>query len=105
LLSIVAVVGKFMAGYAPFWIKGQKSLIGAGMVPRGEVGLIFAQLGLSSGVFDAGMFAVVTLVVMATTFLAPPLLKHLSRPVRTIRLREEARVVDLEIEEDIPAPG
>jgi Kef-type K+ transport system membrane component KefB len=107
LLSAVAVLGKFAAGYAPFWIRGQKSLIGAGMVPRGEVGLIFAQMGLSSGVFDPSMFAVVTLVVMATTFIAPPLLKHLSRPVRTSRFREEARVVDLdEIEvEDVRASG
>jgi Kef-type K+ transport system membrane component KefB len=78
LLTVGAVIGKLAAGYAPFWIKGQKSLIGAGMIPRGEVGLIFAQLGFSSGVLDPGQFAAVTLVVMATTLLAPPLLKYLS---------------------------
>jgi Na+:H+ antiporter len=47
------------------------------MIPRGEVGLIFAQMGIGSGVFDAGIFSAVTLMVMATTFVAPPLLKQL----------------------------
>ena len=80
LLIGAAVVGKFAAGYAPFWFRGKKSVIGVGMIPRGEVGLIFAQMGLSSGVFDAGLFSAVTLVVMVTTFLAPPLLKLLFPP-------------------------
>lgn len=80
LLIVAAVLGKFLAGYAPVWFKGRKSVIGVGMVPRGEVGLIFAQLGLASGVFDAGLFSAVTLMVMVTTFLAPPLLKLLFPP-------------------------
>jgi Kef-type K+ transport system membrane component KefB len=50
------------------------------MVPRGEVGLIFAQMGLASGVFDSGLFGAVTLMVMVTTLLAPPLLKLLLGP-------------------------
>ena len=81
VLTVVAAATKFAAGYAPFWFKGRKSLIGAGMIPRGEVGLIFAQMGLTGGVFDRGMFAVVTVVVMATTFVAPPLIKWLAPPV------------------------
>ena len=52
LLILVAVIGKFLAGYAPVWFKGNKKVIGVGMIPRGEVGLIFAQTGLASGVFD-----------------------------------------------------
>jgi Kef-type K+ transport system membrane component KefB len=80
VLIVVAVVSKFAAGYAPFWFRGRKSVIGVGMIPRGEVGLIFAQTGLVSGVFDAGLFSAVTLMVMATTFLAPPLLKALLSP-------------------------
>jgi Kef-type K+ transport system membrane component KefB len=75
LLILVAVVGKFLAGYAPFWFHGRKSLIGVGMIPRGEVGLIFAQMGLSSHIFPVWLFSAVTLMVMVTTFLAPPLLK------------------------------
>ena len=50
------------------------------MIPRGEVGLIFAQMGLSSGVFDKKLFSAVTMVVMVTTFMAPPLLRALIRP-------------------------
>lgn len=80
VLTATAVAGKFAAGYAPFWFRGRKSLVGAGMIPRGEVGLIFAQMGRTSGVLDPGLFAAVTLVVMVTTFLAPPLLKYLAPP-------------------------
>jgi Kef-type K+ transport system membrane component KefB len=81
-LIVAAVVGKFLAGYSPFWFKGNKNVIGVGMIPRGEVGLIFAQMGLASGVFDAGLFSAVTLMVMVTTFIAPPLLKLLFPPHR-----------------------
>ena len=77
ILIVLAVITKFAAGYAPFWFKGKKSVIGVGMIPRGEVGLIFATIGLTAGVFDGGMFGAVTLMVMATTFVAPPLLKLL----------------------------
>ena len=80
VLTAVAFAGKFAAGYAAFWFRGRKAVIGVGMVPRGEVGLIFAQTGLAAGVLDAGLFAAVTLVVMATTFVAPPLLRLLLPP-------------------------
>lgn len=79
-LIVVAVIGKFAAGFVPFWFKGKKSVIGVGMIPRGEVGLIFAQMGLTTGVLDAGLFSALTLMVMVTTFIAPPLLKVLFPP-------------------------
>lgn len=81
ILILVAVLTKFAAGYAPFWFRGKKSVIGVGMIPRGEVGLIFATLGLNAGVFDGGLFGAITLMVMATTFVAPPLLKVLFPPL------------------------
>lgn len=77
LLIVAAVVGKFLAGYAPFWIREKKSVIGVGMIPRGEVGLIFAQMGLASKVFEPWLFSAVTLMVMVTTFITPPLLRML----------------------------
>lgn len=80
LLVVVAVLGKFLAGYAPFWFRGRKVVIGVGMIPRGEVGLIFAQMGLASGIFNSGLFSAITLMVMITTFLAPPLLRLLFPP-------------------------
>lgn len=77
VLIVVGVIGKLAAGYAPFWFHGHKTVIGVGMIPRGEVGLIFAQIGLQKGVFDSGIFGGVTLMVIFTTFLAPPILKAL----------------------------
>jgi len=91
LLILAAVVGKFAAGYAPFWFSGNKKVIGVGMIPRGEVGLIFAQMGLAAGVFSAGLFSAVTLMVMVTTFMAPPLLRLLFPPAPASR---SARVSD-----------
>jgi Kef-type K+ transport system membrane component KefB len=84
VLIVVGVAGKLAAGYAPFWFRGNKTLIGAGMVPRGEVGLIFAQLGLATNVFDAGLFGAVTLMVIVTTVIAPPCLKYLLGPARDV---------------------
>ncbi len=77
VLCVTGIVGKLFAGYAPFWFKGNKTVIGVGMIPRGEVGLIFAQMGLSTGVFHEGLFSGATLMVLVTTFVAPPLLKIL----------------------------
>jgi len=81
VLIVAAVVGKFLAGYAPLRFRGNRKVIGVGMIPRGEVGLIFAQMGLNGKVFDAALFSGITLVVMATTFMAPPLLKLLFPPL------------------------
>jgi Na+:H+ antiporter len=81
LLIAAAAIGKLLAGYAAFWFKDNKKVIGVGMIPRGEVGLIFAQLGLASNAFDAGLFSAVTRMVMVTTFLAPPLLRLWFPPI------------------------
>jgi len=77
VLIVVAIAGKFAAGYAAPWSQVRKAVVGVGMIPRGEVGLIFAQMGLASKVFDAKLFGAVTLMVMVTTFIAPPLLRAL----------------------------
>ena len=75
-LIVVGILGKMAAGYAPWWFKGNKALIGAAMVPRGEVGLIFAQMGLATGAIDVALFSAIALMVMVTTFAGPPLLQH-----------------------------
>lgn len=77
-LVAAGVVGKFAAGYAPVWFRGRKALIGAAMIPRGEVGLIFAQMGLASRALTPALFSAVALMVLATTFLAPPLLAQIA---------------------------
>lgn len=95
LLIVAAVAGKFLSGYSPFWFRGRKHVIGIGMIPRGEVGLIFAQMGLSTGIFDAGLFSAATVMVMVTTFVAPPLLKLTFPPVRATGPREEQGIETL----------
>ncbi len=74
LLIVVGVIGKVLAGYAPWWFKGNKLLVGVALVPRGEVGLIFAKLGLAAGVLTNERFGALMLMVVVTTFLTPPLL-------------------------------
>jgi Kef-type K+ transport system membrane component KefB len=96
---VMGAAGKLVAGYAPFWFRGNKTVIGVGMVPRGEVGLIFAQTGLAAHVFDAGLFGATTLMVMVTTLLAPPLLKLLLGPApAAIPDHELEAIEDLVIE-------
>lgn len=72
-MTAVAIIGKVAAGF--FTEKGQnKWLIGVGLVPRGEVGLIFASIGKTTGVLDDHLFAVIIMVVILTTLLTPPML-------------------------------
>lgn len=73
-LILVGVAGKFAAGFSPVWFKGNKTLIGIAMVPRGEVGLIFAQMGLATGALTAHLYSATALMVLFTTFITPPLL-------------------------------
>ena len=75
-LTVVGFLGKFAAGFCA-WGPARRAFIGAGMVPRGEVGLIFASLGRATGALAEGVFVAVVLAVFATTFFAPPLLKLL----------------------------
>ena len=77
-LIVVGVLGKVVAGFAPVWFSGNKLLVGVAMVPRGEVGLIFAQMGLASGAIGPDIFGALMLMVLATTFITPPLLGKLA---------------------------
>ena len=80
VLTALAMVGKLAAGWAAPWVKFRRLVVGVGMVPRGEVGLIFADMGRRAGVLDEAVFGAVLLTVMATTFVAPPALKTLFGP-------------------------
>jgi Kef-type K+ transport system membrane component KefB len=53
--------------------------VGVGMVPRGEVGMVVAQIGLSLGVITKPLYAVVVLMTVVTTVVAPPMLKYAYR--------------------------
>lgn len=78
LLIVAGVIGKFAAAYAPWTFRGNKKLIGVAMIPRGEVGLIFAQMGLATQAITPSLYSAITLMVLVTTFLAPPLLARVA---------------------------
>ncbi len=82
ILVVVAFIGKVLAGYAVGW--GREKLnhlaIGVGMVPRGEVGLIFADIGRRAGILSDETFSAILIMVIVTTFIAPPLLKWVFKP-------------------------
>jgi Kef-type K+ transport system membrane component KefB len=77
-LLMAAVLGKVISG----WGAGRGAnrwLIGFGMMPRGEVGLIFASIGKSLGVITDALFSAVVLMIIVTTLMAPPLIKLATR--------------------------
>ena len=77
-VTAAAVVGKLAAGFAA----GKSMnpwLVGWGMVPRGEVGLIFAMVGKQLGVMSESMFSVIVIMVILTTLVTPPILTVLLR--------------------------
>lgn len=75
-LIVVAIVGKVVTGLAVF---GQNKInrlaIGVGMIPRGEVGLVFVGVGSATGVLSESLEAAIIVMVILTTFLAPALLR------------------------------
>ncbi|MGY6528558.1 MAG: cation:proton antiporter [Cyanobacterium sp.] len=75
-LIVVAILGKVITGFT-IWGKPEinKLAIGVGMIPRGEVGLVFAGVGSASGALSPATEAAIIVMVIATTFVAPPLLK------------------------------
>ena len=77
-VTTAAVIGKLLAGFAAgrgvhAWV------VGWGMVPRGEVGLIFAMVGKQLGVMSEAMFSVIVIMVIMTTLITPPVLTRLLR--------------------------
>jgi Kef-type K+ transport system membrane component KefB len=75
-LIVIAIVGKVVTGWSVF---GQDKInrlaIGVGMIPRGEVGLVFLGIGASNGILTKPLEAAIIMMVILTTFLAPPLLR------------------------------
>jgi Kef-type K+ transport system membrane component KefB len=79
LLTAAALLTKLVTGFVVYQRGVRRWVVGVGMMPRGEVGLIFAGVGLSVGVVDEQLYAALVVVVMLTTFAAPPWLKALYR--------------------------
>jgi Kef-type K+ transport system membrane component KefB len=70
-LLILAVLGKVAAGVGVLSRGVSKLAVGVGMVPRGEVGLIFASIGLKAGIVTADLYGGLVLVVFITTMITP----------------------------------
>ncbi len=90
VLSVVAVIGKLAAALGTVGTRADRLLVGLGMIPRGEVGLIFASIGLTNGVLDGDQYGALLIVVLFTTVATPPLLRwRLGKgaPPRTPRRR------------------
>ncbi len=79
-ITAVAFIGKLLAGAVAGKVNGW--LVGFGMVPRGEVGLIFASIGKALGVINDEVFSIVVIMVILTTLLTPPILTFLLRKTR-----------------------
>jgi len=75
-ITLLAVATKYVGCGAGAWRMGKRSasIVGLGMIPRGEVGIIIATIGLGMGVVSEGIFAGVIFMSLATTIVAPPLL-------------------------------
>lgn len=75
VLTVVAIVSKGAAGYMVRGKDFDRPGIGFGMIPRGEVGLVFAAFAFSHNVFSADLYSALVLVVLLTTLVGPLLLK------------------------------
>jgi Kef-type K+ transport system membrane component KefB len=77
ILLFVAAIGKLAAGFLIREPRFRQTIIGLAMVPRGEVGLIFAELGRSSGIFGPDVYAAMVVVIALTTLVPPFVMKWL----------------------------
>jgi Kef-type K+ transport system membrane component KefB len=95
IVSVLAILSKVIGCGMPMVGYGWRSVlqVGIGMMPRGEVALIVALVGLQSGIVTQPTYAIVVLMTAVTTVIAPPLLRYL--------FREEIRQTR---EENLPAP-
>jgi Kef-type K+ transport system membrane component KefB len=92
-LTAVGIAGKVLAGFAAIRPGLRRGVIGIGMIPRGEVGLIFAQIGLTTKLLNDGLYSAVAFMVMMTTLVTPPILRRLLVPRTPTELHGEADYV------------
>lgn len=76
VLLLVAVPTKLVAGFGAVGQKVDKLAIGIGMIPRGEVGLIFASIGLANHILTESVYGAVVIALLFTTLIVPPWLKQ-----------------------------
>ena len=88
---LAAVVAKFTAcGLAAIRMGRADAIrVGVGMIPHGEVGMVVAQIGLGMGVMAQSVYGIIVFMSVATTLLAPPLLKVAFRQIAPVAAVEK----------------
>jgi Kef-type K+ transport system membrane component KefB len=106
-VTVAAVLGKFLAGYAAIGSGLNRKVIGMGMAPHGEIGLLFANIVLASQVFDRAVFSAVASAVFVTTYVGLLGLQSLFRmaPPRTTSARPAPEVSATSIRLAATSPG
>jgi len=94
----VAIAGKLIGCGAAAWGMGRRSaaIVATGMVPRGEVGIIVASIGLAEGIVEPDLYGIVVVMSVLTTLLVPPVLAVLFRGREKHPPRADARTAEIE---------
>lgn len=79
VLTVIAIIGKLVSGLGAIGSKANWLPVGIGMVPRGEVGLIFASFGLTHKLIASNMYSILIIVIILTTLITPPVLVGLMK--------------------------
>ena len=76
VVTLIAIISKFIGGYLGALSLGQRgaTIVGVGMIPRGEVGVVIASLGLAAGIFSNMIYAVIVAMSLLTSIVTPPVL-------------------------------
>jgi Kef-type K+ transport system membrane component KefB len=81
LITAIAIVAKLLGGFLGALSLGKRGalIVGVGMIPRGEVGVVIASLGLASGVFSPHLYSLIVAMSLLTSVVTPPVLALLFR--------------------------
>ena len=79
LITAIAIVSKLLGGFVGALALGKRGalIVGVGMIPRGEVGVVIAALGLAAGVFSPHTYALIVAMSLLTSVVTPPVLAML----------------------------
>lgn len=106
VVTIAAVITKFIGGGLGVWGMSRREMaqVGVGMVPRGEVGIVVAQIGLGMAAISEQFFAAVLFMAVGTTLIAPPLIKYFYSEDTNMDGIEDV-IVETDISEDFTRLG
>lgn len=94
-ITAIGIVGKLVTGLVAGNVN--KLVVGWGMVPRGEVELIFAATGRALGVFSDEIFSMIIVVIILSTFIAPPVLSFIIRRDRKDKIAKQVTMSDVNV--------